>query len=79
MELPSKQPDHALLFAEDQARYLIATPNPEPILKAARAAGVVAEEVGHADGPALSTAGIFSIPLDTLRTAHEGWMPAYMG
>ncbi|OYU69724.1 MAG: phosphoribosylformylglycinamidine synthase II [Alphaproteobacteria bacterium PA2] len=79
LELPSKLPDHALLFGEDQARYLIATPNPAPVLKAAQAAGVVAEEVGHADGPALATSGIFSIALADLRSAHEGWMPAYMG
>jgi len=79
LELPSKLPDHALLFGEDQARYLIATPNPAPVLKAAQAAGVLAEEVGHADGPALATSGIFSIALADLRAAHEGWMPAYMG
>ncbi len=78
LELPSKLPDHALLFGEDQGRYLIATANPAPILKAAKAAGVLAEEVGHADGPALATAGIFSIALTDLRAAHEGWMPAFM-
>jgi len=79
LELPSKLPDHALLFGEDQGRYLIATADPTTVLKAAQAAGIIAEEVGHADGPALATAGIFSIALADLRAAHEGWMPAYMG
>ena len=79
LELPSKLPDHALLFGEDQGRYLLALANSGPVLKAARAAGIVAEEVGHADGLALATAGIFSIALSDLRARHEGWMPGYMG
>ncbi|MES2342182.1 MAG: phosphoribosylformylglycinamidine synthase subunit PurL [Pseudomonadota bacterium] len=79
LELGSKLPDHALLFGEDQGRYLIATADPLPLLKAAHAAGVVGEVVGHADGQALATAGIFSIALSDLRASHEGWMPAYMG
>ncbi len=79
LELPSKLPDHALLFGEDQGRYLLALANSGPVLKAARAAGIVAEEVGHADGQALATAGIFSIALSDLRARHEGWMPGYMG
>ena len=79
LELPSKLPDHALLFGEDQGRYLIATPDPTSLLKAAHAAGIFAEEVGHADGQALATAGIFSLALADLRAAHEGWMPGYMG
>ena len=78
LELPSKLPDHALLFGEDQGRYLLALADPAPVLKAARAAGVFAEEVGHADGKALATAGIFSLALADLRNAHEGWMPGYM-
>ncbi|MDO8379087.1 phosphoribosylformylglycinamidine synthase subunit PurL [Phenylobacterium sp.] len=79
LELGSKLPDHALLFGEDQGRYLIAVADPLPLLKAAHAAGIVGDVVGHADGQALATAGIFSLALADLRASHEGWMPAYMG
>ncbi|WP_421932505.1 phosphoribosylformylglycinamidine synthase subunit PurL [Phenylobacterium sp.] len=79
LELPSKLPDHALLFGEDQGRYLIAVADPIALLKAAHAAGIAGEVVGHADGQALACAGIFSVSLDDLRTSHEGWMPGYMG
>ena len=79
LELGSPLPDHALLFGEDQGRYLIAVSDPLPLLKAAQAAGVVGEVVGHADGKALATAGIFSLSLADLRAGHEGWMPGFMG
>src|SRR5262249_23264886 len=35
-------PAHAVLFGEDQARYLLATGNPDAVLAAAKAAGVPA-------------------------------------
>jgi phosphoribosylformylglycinamidine synthase len=70
---------HILLFGEDQARYLVATADPDAILSAATTAGVHASIVGHAGGEALSAAGLFDIPLAKLRTAHEGWMPGFMG
>jgi phosphoribosylformylglycinamidine synthase len=70
---------HILLFGEDQARYLVATADPDAILGAAASAGVHASIVGHAGGEALSAAGLFDIPLAQLRAAHEGWMPAFMG
>ncbi|MFZ3007955.1 MAG: phosphoribosylformylglycinamidine synthase subunit PurL [Phenylobacterium sp.] len=79
LEFGSPLPDHALLFGEDQGRYLIAVAEPLSLLKAAHAAGIVAEIVGHADGKALATAGIFSVSLADLRASHEGWMPGYMG
>jgi phosphoribosylformylglycinamidine synthase len=66
------------LFGEDQARYLLAVADPAPILAAAKAAGVPAAEVGKAGGESLSGPG-FDVALATLRTAHEGWMPGYMG
>jgi phosphoribosylformylglycinamidine synthase II len=71
-------PPHAALFAEDQARYLLAAADPEPILAAARQAGVPAAVVGRAGGDALAAEGLFSLPLARLRAANEDWMPAYM-
>jgi phosphoribosylformylglycinamidine synthase len=69
---------HILLFAEDQARYLIATSDPDTIFAAAAQAGVHASTVGEAGGDSLSAPGLFDIPLQRIRDAHEGWMPGYM-
>ncbi|NUN67876.1 phosphoribosylformylglycinamidine synthase subunit PurL [Pseudanabaena biceps] len=73
---------HVLLFAEDQARYLVATAAPQAILDAAREAGLHASVVGHAVGTDFASAGpkgeLFRIPLAHLREMHEGWMPAWM-
>jgi len=70
---------HALLFGEDQARYLIASADPDAILAKAAAAGVPAAVVGKGAGEALTAPGLFDIPLERLRQAHEAWMPAFMG
>ncbi|PHY14297.1 phosphoribosylformylglycinamidine synthase II [Caulobacter sp. B11] len=70
---------HAYLFGEDQARYLVATPDPEALLAAAKAAGVPAGLVGVAEGNDFAATDLFCIPLETLRTAHEAWLPGFMG
>ncbi|MCC7267316.1 MAG: phosphoribosylformylglycinamidine synthase subunit PurL, partial [Caulobacteraceae bacterium] len=66
------------LFGEDQARYLVATPDADAVLAAAKAAGAPAARIGAASGAGLSVAGLIDLPLERLRAAHEGWMPAYM-
>ncbi|HYD27596.1 phosphoribosylformylglycinamidine synthase subunit PurL [Brevundimonas sp.] len=70
---------HPYLFGEDQGRYLVAASNPDAVLDAARAAGVHAIVCGEAAGDAFASRELFSIPLETLRAAHESWMPAFMG
>jgi phosphoribosylformylglycinamidine synthase len=70
---------HAALFAEDQARYLLAVRDPAAVLAAATAAGVTAQVVGGAGGGSVAVEGLFDLPLARLREAHEGWMPAFMG
>jgi phosphoribosylformylglycinamidine synthase len=70
---------HVLLFAEDQARYLVASADPDALVAAARKAGVLADVIGTAGGDSLAAPGLFDIPLAELRQSHEGWMPAYMG
>jgi phosphoribosylformylglycinamidine synthase len=70
---------HVELFAEDQARYLVAAADAQPILHAAEKAGVPARIVGLAGGHNLSAGGLFDLPLERLRTAHEGWMPGWLG
>jgi phosphoribosylformylglycinamidine synthase len=71
---------HLWLFGEDQARYLIATPDPEGLIARARAAGVHASLAGRAGGEAFAgEGGLYSLPLAALRRAHEDWLPGYMG
>ncbi|HUO21144.1 MAG TPA: phosphoribosylformylglycinamidine synthase subunit PurL [Caulobacteraceae bacterium] len=73
-------PLHAALFGEDQARYLLAVKRDavSQIVHDAAAAGVVADKIGLAGGLALAVQGVLSLSLDRLRTAHEGWLPAFM-
>jgi len=79
LRMTSETHAHILLFGEDQARYLVASADPDAILTAAASAGVHASIVGHAGGEALAAGGLFDIPLAKLRQAHEVWLPAYMG
>lgn len=72
------QAAHGALFGEDQARYLIATSEPDALIAAATSAGVPAAVVGRAEGELLAAEGLFAIPLADLRHAHESWMPTYM-
>jgi phosphoribosylformylglycinamidine synthase len=72
-------PAHAWLFGEDQARYLIATPAADALLAAAEAADVPARIVGETGGEVLARPGLFSLDLERLRAAHEGWLPGFMG
>jgi len=73
---------HVFLFGEDQARYLVAVPNPQEVLAAAREAGLHASVVGHAKGDAFASGhqggDLFSIPMKHLREIHEGWMPDWI-
>ena len=76
--------DAAFLYAEDQARYLIAIPSrkADDLDKRARAAGVSYLVVGEAGGRDISFLGANGnrerVSLDDLRKAHESWLPTYM-
>ncbi len=76
--------DAAFLYAEDQARYLIAVPanKADELDKRARAAGVSYLVVGEAGGREISYLGASGnrdrVSIEDLRKAHEGWLPAYM-
>ncbi|MBX9747505.1 MAG: phosphoribosylformylglycinamidine synthase subunit PurL [Hyphomonadaceae bacterium] len=76
--------DAGFLYAEDQARYLIALPaaKADALEAKARAAGVSYLVVGEAGGREISYLGAGGqrerIGLDDLRAAHESWLPAYM-
>jgi phosphoribosylformylglycinamidine synthase len=66
---------HDFWFGEDQARYVLAVPDAGALLAAAEGQGVPAEHIGSATGDGLTLPGGFSISLQTLRDAHEGFFP----
>ena len=78
---PEGRPAHAVWFGEDQGRYLVAAALDEAarILQEAAKAGIPARRVGMAAGDALKLPGEAPLLLSSLRTAHERWLPAFMG
>jgi phosphoribosylformylglycinamidine synthase subunit PurL len=76
--LPAGLPRYALLFGEDQARYLVETAAPDTLISAARAAGVPARVIGAVGGVALTLPGAGAISVDALRAISEAWLPDYM-
>ena len=78
-------PDTCAFFGEDQARYLIALPSEalDALEDAASAAGVPYAVVGRVGGCEVALEGadgpLCAVDVTDLRTAHEGWMPTFMG
>ncbi len=79
LELASALPLFALLFGEDQARYVLTVPTgeEEAFLLAAQEVGVVAEKIGVTGGDRLAVNGA-AILLATLKEANEARLPAFM-
>ncbi|MBI3274973.1 MAG: phosphoribosylformylglycinamidine synthase subunit PurL [Methylocystis sp.] len=73
-------PAHAILFGEDQARYVasVKASEADAILRDAHALHVPAEIIGTTGGEALILPGAAPISLEDLRCAHEAPLPAYM-
>jgi phosphoribosylformylglycinamidine synthase len=78
---PEGHPAHAVWFGEDQGRYVVAAAQDEAarILQEAATAGLPARRVGKATGDALKLPGEGPLLLSSLRTAHERWLPTFMG
>ncbi|MCO6407958.1 phosphoribosylformylglycinamidine synthase subunit PurL [Hoeflea alexandrii] len=76
----SHGPAHALLFGEDQARYVITVPSDLSgyIMASAEGAGVPFRHLGTMSGDSLTIGGLLSLPVSTLRATHESWFPAFM-
>jgi phosphoribosylformylglycinamidine synthase len=74
-------PAHAAWFGEDQGRYVLeADPElAEEIIERARLLALPARVVARVGGDALTLKDEAALPLADLRTAHEGWLPRYMG
>ncbi|MBC8037936.1 MAG: phosphoribosylformylglycinamidine synthase subunit PurL [Rhizobiales bacterium] len=72
---------YAALFGEDQARYVVSCKPAVTagILSDAQKAGVQVIQIGTVTAdPTLIVEDATSISLAELRSAHEGWFPAYM-
>jgi phosphoribosylformylglycinamidine synthase II len=78
LEAPPGIPAHAFWFGEDQARYVVATGDPEGVTARLRAAGVPVLSLGTTGGDALTLAGGGAISSAELRRINEAWLPAYM-
>jgi phosphoribosylformylglycinamidine synthase len=82
-EVPAP-PAHALMFAEDGARFLVAVrpSRVDEVVERARAARVPAYMFGLFGGEALAIMSgetrLALVPMTELRRAHEGWLPSYM-
>ena len=74
----------ALLFGEDQARYIVTATDAAALLARAEAAGIHVNAIGTTGGDALrfdlqAIGRTATVSLADLRTAHEGFFPALMG
>ena len=80
VSLDSSLPAHGLLFGEDQARYLIATPRKEAdkVIAKAKAEGIKIAKIGNVGGDVLKIDDKINISCDILKEAHEGWLKNYM-
>ncbi len=73
----------AILFGEDQGRYVVTTADPTIVRERAAAANIFAISLGRTGGDAvgfdmIDGGGTQSISLDDLRAAHEGFFPTLM-
>jgi phosphoribosylformylglycinamidine synthase subunit PurL len=73
-------PAHAVLFGEDQARYLVTCPadHADALVKVAAARDIPALVIGTTGGDALTLAHEQPISVALLKAAHEAWFPAFM-
>ncbi|PWL18259.1 phosphoribosylformylglycinamidine synthase subunit PurL [Falsochrobactrum shanghaiense] len=71
---------HALLFGEDQARYVVsATPEMAKLIALnAEGAGIPFRLLGAVGGDRLTFGGICDVSVAELNEAYEGWFPAFM-
>ncbi|HEX7107834.1 MAG TPA: phosphoribosylformylglycinamidine synthase subunit PurL [Aestuariivirga sp.] len=73
--------NHQALFGEDQARYVLTCKAGEAakIISQAHVKGIDVIRIGTVTGEAtLNVQGQATISLAELKSAHEGWFPAYM-
>ena len=73
-------PAHAILFGEDQARYVVAISETDvkALETAAAQAGVPVRRLGIAGGDRLAIASRLDLTVRAMTVAHESWFPSYM-
>ncbi|MEI5664725.1 phosphoribosylformylglycinamidine synthase subunit PurL [Bosea sp. CCNWLW174] len=73
-------PAHAVLFGEDQGRYLLSLPADaaEAVVAEAKTAGVPAQIIGKTGGSELALPGEVAVSVAALSKIHESWLPDYM-
>jgi len=73
-------PMHALLFGEDQARYVITVADDLAnfLMASTEGAGVPFRKLGTVGGDTLNVKGVLNLPISQLRSTHELWFPDYM-
>jgi phosphoribosylformylglycinamidine synthase len=78
--LPAGSDPIPFLFGEDQGRYVVAFPSAmvPKVAETAHRHGVKAVLIGCTGGDTLLVEGIGEAPISQMRSAHEGWFPAYM-
>jgi len=71
---------HALLFGEDQARYVVAVPSELAnfICASAEGSGVPFCRLGKAGGDSLQIDDLINITVEMLQNTHESWFPDFM-
>jgi hypothetical protein len=71
---------HAYWFGEDQARYIVTVPAEQAglVLAKMKGAGVPCARIGTTGGDAIAVAGEPPVSIDSLKSAFERWLPAYM-
>ncbi len=77
LTLPTAANPAAVMFGEDQGRMLVTTSDPDAVAARAGAANIYSARVGQTGGDAVAGPG-FSVRLDDLRAAHEGFFPKLM-
>jgi phosphoribosylformylglycinamidine synthase subunit PurL len=76
----SRGPAHALLFGEDQSRYVIAVPADLAnfVCASAEGSGIFFRRIGTVEGTSLVVDDLISLPVSRLHEAYESWFPSYM-
>lgn len=79
LEVPSGVVDQAgWLFGEDQGRYVVTTGDPDAVRAAAAAANVPTQWIGRVGGDSLTGLDTEAIPVASLKSAHDSWLPTLM-
>ena len=71
--------DAAELFTELPSRFVVATADPDELLRRAAAGGIPAAVLGPAGGARCTLGGLVDLPVDALIEAHEGNLTLALG